>query len=91
MKKGIIIICATVLFCCLGAKAQNPFKNLTENPAVATYKVPGIVDFVTGYLSDPQDEHASYLNGIWKKHLKNEDNVVVTGTPTKVKKINITW
>ena len=50
MKKGIIIICATVLFCCLGAKAQNPFKNLTENPAVATYKVPGIVDFVTGYL-----------------------------------------
>lgn len=72
MKKGIIIICATVLFCCIGAKAQNPFKNLTENPAVATYKVPGIVDFVTGYLSDPQDEHAGYLSGIWEKHLKKE-------------------
>lgn len=72
MKKGIFIICALALFCSLNAKAQDPFKNLTENTSVATYKVPDIVDFVTGFLSDPQDEHIGYLNGVWKKHLTNE-------------------
>ena len=56
MKKGIILICAMVLFCGLGANAQDPFKNLTENPSVVSYKVPDISGFVTGYLSDPQDE-----------------------------------
>jgi hypothetical protein len=72
MKKGIILICAMVLFCGLGANAQDPFKNLTENPSVVSYKVPDISGFVTGYLSDPQDEHAGYLSGVWKKHLKNQ-------------------
>ncbi len=72
MKKGIIIICALALFCSLDAIAQNPFKNLTENPSVVTYKVPNIVDFVSGYLSDPQDEHADYLSEVWNKHLNNK-------------------
>lgn len=72
MKKGMIIICALALFCSLDAMAQNPFKNLTENETVATYNVPNIADFVSGYLSDPQDEHSGYLSEVWKKHLKNE-------------------
>lgn len=72
MKKGIIIICALALFCSLNAKAQDPFKELTEDHAVVTFKVPDITQFVTNYLSDPQDEHSGYLSSVWEKYLKNE-------------------
>lgn len=54
------------------AKAQDPFKNLTENGDVGTVKTPNIENFVTTYLSDPQDEHQGFLHGMWKKYRRNE-------------------
>lgn len=72
MKKGIIIVCALALFTSLNAMAQDPFKDLTEDNVVVVYKVPGIEDFVSGYLNDPQDEHSAYLSEVWEKYLNNE-------------------
>ena len=54
------------------AKAQDPFKNLTKNEAVRTFKVPDIVDFVTVYLSDTEDELRGSIAPEWQKYLKNE-------------------
>ena len=64
MKKYTVLL-ATAAFMLMAflpnaAKAQDPFKNLTKNDAVCTLKVPDIVDFVTAYLTDPEDE----LNGL---------------------------
>lgn len=54
------------------AKAQDPFKNLTKNEAVRTFKVPDIVDFVTVYLSETEDELRGSIAPEWQKYLKNE-------------------
>ena len=72
MKKRVIILCAMALFCSLGAKAQDPFKDLTKNSSVATLKVPDIVDFVTAYLNDTEDELRGSIAPEWQKYLKNE-------------------
>ena len=53
MKNNAIMSCAIALFCCLGAKAQDPFKDLTKNDVVVTVKAPSIIDFVTAFLSEP--------------------------------------
>ena len=54
------------------AKAQDPFKDLTKNDVVATFKVPDIVDFVTFFLNDPIDEQRESVATEWQKYLKNE-------------------
>ena len=54
------------------AKAQDPFKDLTKNEVVVTFKVPDIVDFVTYYLSNPEDELKGSIAPEWQKYLKNE-------------------
>ncbi len=54
------------------AKAQDPFKNLTKNEAVRTFKVPDIVDFVTVYLSETEDELRGNIAPEWQKYLKSE-------------------
>ena len=54
------------------SKAQDPFKNLTKNEAVRTFKVPDIVDFVTVYLSKTEDELRGNIAPEWQKYLKNE-------------------
>ena len=72
MKKRVIILCAMALLGSLCAKAQNPFKDLTKNASVATLKVPDIVDFVTAYLSDTEDELRGSIAPEWQKYLKNE-------------------
>lgn len=54
------------------AKAQDPFKNLTKNKAVRTFKVPDIVDFVTVFLSETEDELRGSIAPEWQKYLKNE-------------------
>ena len=72
MKKRVIILCAMAVLCSLGAKAQNPFKDLTKNPSVATLKVPDIVDFVTAYLSKTEDELRGSIAPEWQKYLNNE-------------------
>ena len=72
MKKRVIILCAMALLGGLCAKAQNPFKDLTKNASVATLKVPDIVDFVTAYLSDTEDELRGSIAPEWQKYLKNE-------------------
>ena len=54
------------------AKAQDPFKDLTQNQSVLTIKVPDIVDFVTAYLSDTEDELRGSIAPEWQKYLKNE-------------------
>ena len=55
-----------------GAKAQDPFKNLSENYLVASVKSPDIVGFVTACLSEPEDEHRGALAEEWDKYIKNE-------------------
>ena len=55
------------------AKAQDPFKNLTKNEAVRTFKVPDIVDFVTVFLSETEDELRGSIAPEWQKYLKNEN------------------
>ena len=72
MKKRVIILCAMALLCSLGAKAQDPFKDLTKNESVVTINTPDIVDFVTYYLSEPQDELKAAIEPEWKQYLKNE-------------------
>lgn len=72
MKHKAIIICAVALFSFLGAKAQDPFKGLTNNEPVATFKVPDIVDFVTTYLSTAEDELHGTVAEAWTNYLKNE-------------------
>lgn len=72
MKKRVIILCAMALSCSLCAKAQDPFKDLTKNDVVATYRVPNIVDFVTGFLSKAEDELRGSIAPEWQKYLKNE-------------------
>ena len=61
-----------MLFVTNVANAQDPFKDLKKNPAVATFRVPDIVDFVTVYLSNPDDELRGSIAPEWQKYLKNE-------------------
>lgn len=71
----ILLAAATVLLMAATsnvAKAQDPFKDLTKNGDVGTVKTPNIENFVTTYLSDPQDEHQSFLHSMWKKYRRNE-------------------
>ena len=72
MKNKATIICAVALFCCLGAKAQDPFKDLTKNDVVVSIKVPDIVDFLTSYMSVAEDELHGTIAEEWNKYLKNE-------------------
>ncbi len=76
MKKRTIVLAIAALMLAtslpFAAKAQDPFKNLTDNGEVASYKVPNITEFVTGYLNNPEDEHLGYLNSLWKKHLNHQ-------------------
>ena len=72
MNKRVIILCTMALLCSLCAKAQDPFKDLTKNESVVTIKTPDIVDFVTYYLSEPQDELKASIASEWELYLKNE-------------------
>ena len=72
MKKSVIILCAMALSFGLCAKAQNPFKDLTKNEPIRTFKVPDIVDFVTVFLSETEDELRGSIAPEWQKYLKNE-------------------
>ena len=60
MKNKTILLFAALLFGYTSAMAQNPFKNLTQNvPSTeVTYKgqSPSIVDFLTCFLSETEDE-----------------------------------
>lgn len=71
MKKAIIL-CAMAIFCCVGAMAQNPFKDLTKNESVVTFKLPTIVDFVTAYLSVSDDELRGSIAPEWENYLNNK-------------------
>ena len=71
MKKAIII-CAMAIFCCAGAMAQNPFKDLMKNDVVVAFRVPTIVDFVTSYLSVLDDEVRGDIAVEWEKYLNNK-------------------
>ncbi len=76
MKKHTVLLAAAAFmlmaFLPNAAKAQDPFKDLTKNDAVCTLKVPDIVDFVTAYLTDPEDELNGSVAAEWTKYLKNE-------------------
>lgn len=54
------------------AKAQDPFKDLTENFFVTKVQTPSIEGFITAYLSEPEDEHRGALAEVWDKYLNNE-------------------
>ena len=77
MKDKIMLSCAAILCCCLGAIAQNPFKNLTENtPSTeVTFKgqSPTIVDFLTCYLSETEDELRGTLSQAWDNYLRKDE------------------
>ncbi len=72
MKNNAIMICAIALFCCLGAKAQDPFKDLTKNDVVVTVKAPSIIDFVTAFLSEPEDELRGSIAPEWNNYLNHK-------------------
>lgn len=72
MKSKVIMICAMAVLCSLGVTAQSPFKDLTKNNPVVVVKAPSIVDFVTAYLSNPEDELRGSIAPEWKKYLNNE-------------------
>ncbi len=76
MKKHTVLLAAAAFmlmaFLPNAAKAQDPFKDLTKNDAVCTLKVPDIVDFVTAYLTDTEDELNGSVAAEWTKYLKNE-------------------
>ena len=72
MKTKAIMICALAVFYCLGANAQDPFKDLTKNDAVVTVKAPSIIDFVTAFLSEPEDELRGSIAPEWNKYLNHE-------------------
>ena len=76
MKTNKLLLTAAtmvlMLFVTNVANAQDPFKDLKKNPAVATFRVPDIVDFVTVYLSNPDDELRGSIAPEWQKYLKNE-------------------
>lgn len=76
MKNHIVLLAASA-FMLMSiipnvAKAQDPFRNLTQSEAVATFRVPDIVDFVTVFLNTSEDEHHGSLQNIWQKHLNNK-------------------
>lgn len=77
MKNKVILICAVTLCCYLSAIAQNPFKDLSENYSVTkvTFKgqSPTIVDFITCYLSETEDELHGALSEKWDKYLNKEE------------------
>ena len=76
MKTRSIILAAAALALMAivpnAAKAQDPFKDLTKNDVVATFRVPDIVDFVTYFLNDPINEQEESVATEWQKYLKNE-------------------
>lgn len=69
--------CAAILCICLGATAQNPFKDLTKNtPSTeVTFKgqSPTIVDFLTCYLSETEDELRGALSQAWDNYLRKDE------------------
>lgn len=77
MKLNIILSCAAILCICLGATAQNPFKDLTKNtPSTeVTFKgqSPTIVDFLTCYLSETEDELRGALSQAWDNYLRKDE------------------
>ena len=66
------IVCTFILFCCLTANAQDPFKDLTEDDAVVTVKAPSIIDFVSAFLSEPEDELRGHIAPEWNKYLNHK-------------------
>lgn len=72
MKTKALMICAVALFCFLNANAQDPFKDLTKNDAVVTVKTPSIINFVTAFLSEPEDELRGSIAPEWDKYLNNK-------------------
>lgn len=75
MKTHALLMASAFLFMAIipnVAKAQDPFKNLTKNEPVRTFKVPDIVDFVTVFLSETEDELRGSIAPEWQKYLKNE-------------------
>ena len=72
MKNKAIIICALLLACGISAMAQKPFKDLTKKEPVVNIKSPTIVDFVSSYLSETDDELRGNLANEWRKFLRNE-------------------
>ena len=72
MKNKAIIICTMMMICCLSAMAQKPFKNLTKTEPVVAVKSPTIVDFVSSYLSETEDELRGNIANEWRKFLRNE-------------------
>ncbi len=76
MKTRTIIICAMALLCCLGVKAQNPFKNLKKSDALVDVTFngnsPTIVDFLTSYTKVGEDELRFVVAEEWDKYLKNK-------------------
>lgn len=76
MKKHVILLAAAAFIMVAiipnAAKAQDPFKNLTKDDVVCTFKVPDIVDFVTTFLSNTEDELNGGVAAEWTKYLKNE-------------------
>ena len=72
MKTKALMICVVALFCFLHANAQDPFKDLTKNDAVVTVKTPSIINFVTAFLSEPEDELRGSIAPEWDKYLNNK-------------------
>ncbi len=52
--------------------AQDPFKDLTKNDVAATLKVPDIIDFVSAYLEEPDNELYGAIAPEWDKYMKSE-------------------
>ena len=75
MKTKTLLLFAAFLCCCLGAKSQNPFKDLTKNDPSSdvTFKgqSPTITDFLTSYLSETEDELHGSLAQEWRKYLQD--------------------
>lgn len=61
-----------MLACGLSAMAQKPFKDLTKKEPVVNIKSPTIVDFVSSYLSETEDELRGNIANEWRKFLRNE-------------------
>ena len=77
MKNKTILLFAALLFGYTSAMAQNPFKNLTQNvPSTeVTYKgqSPSIVDFLTCFLSETEDELHGALSQEWDSYLRKDE------------------
>ena len=77
MNNNFTLICALMLLCHLGGIAQNPFKNLTQNdPSTeVTYNgpSPSIMDFLTCFLSETEDELRGAISQEWDNYLRKHE------------------